>query len=679
MTEPRTPRSLGHSVVRHHSPYCEATGPIVEEGTVAARIQALQNATRDNLDVVRSHTPVTPTPPCKLIPDWRSHSVLGSRSPDRQNSPKSHAQLADYILNDSPQHGEEIVPDVVRNHSIVISTSALRHKNTAVLGHGSKTPPDIERPKKTALQSQSAAPLPRLSRETSWKQTIKQNVAARSGKAIGDNTGSPEPTTARPTPANGYQDGMWPNKRPMLRKVSTQHPSPTAKLFTQKMSIAEQIGEMIDRALQGRDDTAETMTPRSSVPEFFDNRLETQTGKLDRESFARFTRQSTEIQAPIRPGLKHANTAQDSFTSRVPEVDTIGSGTRSYHLRRYDGRYSSTDAIYPSGDGSDTEKHFISNPGVESQFETPTHHPRPRACTYTTERLLPLGDEDHVPGSAIRRSVSSPMIPSKERHICSNDRYEIFLREMHEQHSKSFCKTHSTVPKDRARRHSLQKYAATAPRPRSQRSYNQTQGRGSSHKRWKWWKLAMVDKESSHDGQSYTEGQPRKMSTWGRVNHPLADYGHNDMRYEPSHLVEQLERACTQREYTEPDPPSAKLQFIGPAKSSGRATHTLAQCGHEDDEDLEPLDLSGDGSRDVFRSIMPPASGTMTYRTAAKPQMQVKITSKERGTRVEVKTGKQHGREEDAVTNSARGIKVWVMLQESKDSLIKVEIGPKRK
>ncbi|MCJ1316506.1 hypothetical protein MMC15_001827 [Xylographa vitiligo] len=679
MIEPRTPRSLGHSVIRYHSPYCEATGPIVEEGTVAARIQALQNATGDNLDIVRSHTPVTPMPPSKLIPERRPRSALDLLSPDRPRSLKSHTQLADYVLNKSPQHSDEVVPDAVRSQSLAFSTSTVPRQSTAVLGHQSKTPSDTERPKPPALQSPLAAPLPRLSRETSWRQTIKQNVAARSGKSIGDKSGSPESTPSRLTITNGNQDYMWPDNRPMLRRVSNDHSSDAAKPFKQNMSIAEQIGEMIDRALQGRDDTTGIMTPQSSVPELLNNKGETPTGKLGRGHFARCKRQNTAAQACISPELKKANISRDPFTTRVPEIGPVNNETRSYHSRRYDGRYSSTDAKYVSRGGSDTENHFISNPAVEPEFETPTHHPRPRTCTYTSGRPLHLGDEDHVPKPVTRRSVSSPMNLSQERLLCSNDQYEVYVRGMHEQHSKSSRKTHSTVPKDKTRRPSLRKYAATAPRPPPQRSYNKSQGQGSSHKRWKWWKLVMVDKEPSYSGQSDTEGEPRGKSTWGHTIHPLAGYEHDDVRYKPSHLVEKLERVCTEREYREQDPPPAKLQFVGVTKSLGRTTHTLARCGHEDDEDLEPLDLSGDGSWDIFRSATTSASGTVTHRSAKKHQIQVKIMSKGRGTRVNMKAGKQHGREKNEVTKGTQGMTVLVTLQDGEDSVVRVEISPKRK
>ncbi|MCJ1392842.1 hypothetical protein MMC18_005714 [Xylographa bjoerkii] len=677
MTEPRTPKSLGRSVVRYHSPYCEATGPIVEEGTVAARIQALQNAARDNLDIVRSHTPVTPTPPCRLVPDWSPRSALGSRSPDRQSSPNSHTQLADYILNEPSQQPEVIVPGIVRNNSLAFSASALRRKSTAGLWLRSKTPSDIGPPEPPAVQPPPPAPLPILSRETSWKQTIKQNAAARSGKSVGDKTASLGSTPSRLTTANGFQDKMWPNNRPMLRKVSTDRTSDAAKPVREHMSIAEQIGEMIDRALQGRDDTPGTMTPQSSVPEFSGITGEVYTGKLNRGDPAQYTKQYTETPAGISPGLQQGEGPQDPFTSRVPETGRVDSKARSYHSRSYDGRYSSTDDNHLSRDDLNTEKYFVSNPTVEQQFETPTHHPRPRACTYTNGRPVPGDDENHIPKPVTRRSVSSPMTSSQERLLCGNERYEVFVREMHEHHSESSRQKHRTVPKNKTRKPSLRKYAATAPRPPPQRSYSQSQGQGSSHKRWKWWKLVMVDKEPS--GQSDTEPESREKTTWGPASHPLAGYGHHDEGYKTSHLVERLERACAEQEYVEQEPPPARPHFASATKSSGRTTHTLAQCGHDDDEDLEPLDLSGDGSWDVFRSTTTSASGTITHRSATKSQMQVKVTSKGRGTRVEVKTGKQHGRERSGVTKSIRGMKVLVTVQEGKDSVVRVEISPKRK
>ncbi|KAL9130956.1 MAG: hypothetical protein Q9217_001002 [Psora testacea] len=59
---PKTPGSAASSV-RIHSPYCEATGPIVQEGFVASRVRALQGLqVQSARPSTHSHSPLTPCP-----------------------------------------------------------------------------------------------------------------------------------------------------------------------------------------------------------------------------------------------------------------------------------------------------------------------------------------------------------------------------------------------------------------------------------------------------------------------------------------------------------------------------------------------------------------------------------------------------------------------------------------
>ena len=50
------------SPVRYHSPYCEATGPIVQDGFVAARIRTLQALSNHAFKPIRSHSPMLECP-----------------------------------------------------------------------------------------------------------------------------------------------------------------------------------------------------------------------------------------------------------------------------------------------------------------------------------------------------------------------------------------------------------------------------------------------------------------------------------------------------------------------------------------------------------------------------------------------------------------------------------------
>ena len=90
MMEHRTPKSIAsaRSTVRGHSPYCEATGPIVHEGFVAARVRAIQ-ANFDETPQNLSHSPLIPCP----VPHWLQ--IMDSKTPPyppssgrRKGSPK---------------------------------------------------------------------------------------------------------------------------------------------------------------------------------------------------------------------------------------------------------------------------------------------------------------------------------------------------------------------------------------------------------------------------------------------------------------------------------------------------------------------------------------------------------------------------------------------------------------
>ena len=61
MTKEQTPKTP-RSIVRNHSPYSESTGPIVQEGFVAARVRALQGFTDQTQNATRSPYPLTPCP-----------------------------------------------------------------------------------------------------------------------------------------------------------------------------------------------------------------------------------------------------------------------------------------------------------------------------------------------------------------------------------------------------------------------------------------------------------------------------------------------------------------------------------------------------------------------------------------------------------------------------------------
>lgn len=112
---PKTPAS-GRSIVRNHSPYCESTGPIVQEGFVAARIRALQGFSNQAPIATRSHSPSTPCPPRWL-------NVYKSRS-----SPRPSLALKPVLIGtDMPGTGT-----VKRCHTEILSKDRRKVASASV-------------------------------------------------------------------------------------------------------------------------------------------------------------------------------------------------------------------------------------------------------------------------------------------------------------------------------------------------------------------------------------------------------------------------------------------------------------------------------------------------------------------------------------------------------------------
>lgn len=86
--------SLGTSTVRSHSPYCEATGPIVDEGFVAARIHELQKAYHQAWTPTQSHSPMSPCPISPKLQKYEHFSRTESYEPPMGSSAgRAHGQI----------------------------------------------------------------------------------------------------------------------------------------------------------------------------------------------------------------------------------------------------------------------------------------------------------------------------------------------------------------------------------------------------------------------------------------------------------------------------------------------------------------------------------------------------------------------------------------------------------
>lgn len=71
--------SVGTSTVRSHAPYCEAKGPIVDEGFVSARIRDLQKAYDQTCVPPQSHSPMSP---CPIYPKLQKYELFSRAEPN---------------------------------------------------------------------------------------------------------------------------------------------------------------------------------------------------------------------------------------------------------------------------------------------------------------------------------------------------------------------------------------------------------------------------------------------------------------------------------------------------------------------------------------------------------------------------------------------------------------------
>ena len=678
-------------VIRYHSPYCEATGPVVQPGTVAARIKALQKAQREfSEETGRSHTPTSPHPPCRLTPTWRPDSAIDSSTGNVSDSRRSHSQLANYVRNEIPELHDEVIEGIVYSRSLAFGTPNLRgprsrRKSFAAPNTRSKTSsrdsplPIVE--VQTSSKVEAGGPfvvgLPGLTRHSSWKRTIKENAAQRTRRSILESSQGPRTMPSRHSTTYVNQPVPWLERRRSLRRVPSDHLSPITKRFRPQKSIAEQIGEMIDKALEGRTDSVESSTSPSPRLDFTGNPGEIYRNRPDSVELPSYATDLAKESVPVEPETMHDIQPQTAEVSESSDVHPLPLRTASMHSRRFDGRYSFTeDTAYPQSSSDNTGYKEQMAPKGEVAEAPFYHQPRPRARTCTGRRPSIRYDDRKIK-TLKSRSVSS-LGSSQGQLLCDNNRYEIFLRKQERHGGAKTQAKQENETSPRSQKASMKSKASKDQRAPSHKSNQKSHAQDTPPRKWKWWKLVTVDKDPFQNELSGTGADPetREKTLWSHGSHPLANSGNDDEGYETSDLVEALERACIELS------PSPVRPLAGQHKTSSQ--HTLAQCGHEEEENITTIptvaDMPGDGSADAVQTLPPPVDRDEHDPDNAMTNDQFDVVSQGYGAIVEVRNGVSRRREARSVSREFRGVKVVVTVEEGMDSaLVKVEIRPKRR
>ena len=254
------------SVIRLHSPYCEATGPIVNEGTVAARVIALQEkfqVEKLGRDLETSHTPLPGDPPCALgyAPDLTSARNSLRSIPGDLLVRKSQSRLANHVQNAELKGEKQSLGRVLRRSSFTVSRSLGSASPRSSLG-GRPTVSRCRFERKSATEGTRGGSQGGSTRKASWKQTIKDNAAFRLEESKRQQIRN-GPWNVRLKEVHLHEDApvlSEPIDKPTLKSVPLVQVLGSKKPQVKaKKSIAEQLADMIDRALEGRDTST---TPR---------------------------------------------------------------------------------------------------------------------------------------------------------------------------------------------------------------------------------------------------------------------------------------------------------------------------------------------------------------------------------------------------------------------------------
>ncbi len=222
--------------MREHSAYYEATGPIVQEGFVAARVRALQQLKGEGNCTFLSHSPITPCPrPWAQTPEDHSHPRHAfTPTPESVASRRSEIDTSNLSKTARPSDGHQIGPS---------------EASTLNFFRGSSAHPRDKPQSPPLIPELSASQTPLLQASHSEDMSSDDTVATgpqrhsnnenqiHSHRALPPNLADPSTT----------EDGHEPDLRP-------------------KRSIAARLGSMVERGWVGLDVFGKSYDRKASDP-----------------------------------------------------------------------------------------------------------------------------------------------------------------------------------------------------------------------------------------------------------------------------------------------------------------------------------------------------------------------------------------------------------------------------
>ena len=534
------------SGIRNHSnPYSDAMGPIVNEGFVANRIEKFQGAQSMLVLPPQPRTPKTPGPISERVERYKSCST-----PEPGPVPRDSAHSTGHLCAINPEnHAEQLASHSFSERRWVQSsppTPVIRTPPGAALYWDRKIQSLRHPPTREALE------IRRLRRGQRSYENVKQTTSqgAETPSRLQNKEPHPEEHHSYSGPRKKLEGQLLSDPEP-LRENGVSRP----QIQSHKPSVADEIGDMIrhiDQALEGRYDssvdlTTETQAPDSHFP------MDALYGERNASPRRRLFRESQSIQVPSKsdlimtghraPSRSNALIADSGSTSSADGPET-GMRDSGFIAKVQRGNRVTTDPILPkssAGTGwNPTDP--IASPDSRPRAWSLTHvksienarqpTPKPGCCpaSYTLARasateptkppeepesirpqinklpesileepksVRPYANEHYQPISEEPESVRPK---DNERHQSVPKEPGIAQPEISEHHQSISDKREVVQPEINDRHQSihqapisLSRQPSGANRKVSASSVRSASSHGS--KKWRWWKLALVDKQ----------------------------------------------------------------------------------------------------------------------------------------------------------------------------------------
>ena len=314
---PNTPASP-KSPVRYHSPYCEATGPIVQDGFVASRIRTLQALSNHDFKPIRSHSPMLD---CRrpwqhnhehhLPPTPGSPAKSGIEGHDGPTSATNTDDHSNALFNRSQEQRNQ---SSVQMMGISDAVPAQRLIDLRLQAHKDQSP--IELPESSTIRSPHS-----------------DDVAIEDSTTIGRRTPSEdEILSPRAIPASLAEPSKaW---RDISQTGSYDNDNSHNQNLRPRRSIADRLGYMVERGWVGCDVFSKAHHSREASESIVGKSTHKERVKRGSRSLEQHQRHTRPLSVKRHRSLCHSRVAANTQESGIEKISDQSSDNHC-PLRKY--------------------------------------------------------------------------------------------------------------------------------------------------------------------------------------------------------------------------------------------------------------------------------------------------------------------------------------------------------